>query len=118
VDGQDVEAIYSATTHLVQRARSGVGPGFLQCNTYRFYGHHVGDISRTYYRSKQEEEEWKATHDPIKFMADRLVGQGLANREKLESIRAEVQAEINAGVEFALRAPLPTLAEVDQDVYA
>ena len=40
-------------------------PRFLLCNTYRYHGHHVGDINREYYRSKQEEQKWKTERDPI-----------------------------------------------------
>ncbi|OLD51250.1 MAG: ABC transporter substrate-binding protein, partial [Armatimonadetes bacterium 13_1_40CM_3_65_7] len=54
VDGQDVRAVYDTTAPLVERARKGDGPAFLLCNTYRFRGHHVGDISRDYYRAKHE----------------------------------------------------------------
>ena len=50
---------------LVDRARRGDGPAFLLCNTYRYHGHHVGDINREYYRSKQEEQKWKTERDPI-----------------------------------------------------
>src|SRR5205814_1254941 len=45
VDGQDVRAVYSAASSLVERARNSEGPSFLQCDTYRFHGHHVGDIT-------------------------------------------------------------------------
>ncbi len=61
-------------TRLVQRARAGEGPAFLQADTYRYSGHHVGDINREYYRSKQEEQHWKTERDPIKLhgeLADR-----------------------------------------------
>src|SRR5215469_9465553 len=57
VDGQDVRAVYAVAQALVERARKGEGPAFLVCNTYRYHGHHVGDINREYYRSKQEEHE-------------------------------------------------------------
>src|SRR2546429_1160413 len=60
VDGQDVRAVYAPAQRLVERARKGEGPAFLVCDTYRYHGHHVGDINREYYRSKQEEQEWKA----------------------------------------------------------
>src|SRR5262245_18932864 len=56
VDSEDVRAVYGAALPLVERARRGEGPAFLVCNTYRFRGHHVGDVSRDYYRSKQEEQ--------------------------------------------------------------
>ena len=74
VDGQDVRAVYTVTKRLVERARRGEGPAFLQANTYRFMGHHVGDISREYYRSKQEEQEaWKTERDPIKVAAEAIL---------------------------------------------
>src|SRR5271163_144552 len=56
VDGQDVRAVHAIATELADRARRGEGPAFLLCNTYRYRGHHVGDINREYYRSKKEEQ--------------------------------------------------------------
>src|SRR5436305_1838312 len=44
LDGQDIRAIYSTAQRLVKRAREGQGPAFMLCNTYRYFGHHVGDI--------------------------------------------------------------------------
>src|SRR5262249_44791514 len=58
VDGQDVRAVYGIAQRLVDGARKGDGPAFLLCNTYRYHGHHVGDINHEYYRSKQEELQW------------------------------------------------------------
>src|SRR5712692_1918770 len=74
VDGQDVERVYETTAPLVERARRLEGPGFLLCNTYRFRGHHVGDVSREYYRTKQEEQQWSAEKDPIAIAFGRLIG--------------------------------------------
>src|SRR6201993_589983 len=68
VDGQDVRAVFAVATALVERARSGDGPAFLVCNTYRHRGHHVGDINREYYRTKQEEQHWRTDRDPIKLL--------------------------------------------------
>ena len=64
----------------MDRCRRGEGPAFLLVNTYRFTGHHVGDISRDYYRSKQEEQKWKTERDPIKILGDWLIEQNLADR--------------------------------------
>jgi TPP-dependent pyruvate/acetoin dehydrogenase alpha subunit len=117
VDGQDVQRVYETANRLVERARQGEGPAFLQCDTYRYYGHHVGDISRSYYRSKEEEQEWRETRDPLRVLADWLLGQGTA-QETLDQIDQGAKAEIEAGAEFALHAPYPDLSEVDQHVYA
>jgi pyruvate dehydrogenase E1 component alpha subunit len=118
VDGQDVRAVYATAKRLVDRARKGEGPAFLVCNTYRYAGHHVGDINREYYRSKQEEQEWKTERDPIKNLADWLIEQKHNDSDALDRIQAEVRSEMKAAVEFALAAPYPGLEEAEQDVYA
>jgi len=118
VDGQDVRAVHAVATKLIGSARQGNGPALLLCNTYRYTGHHVGDISREYYRSKQEEHEWKTQRDPILLFAAWLTGQKIADSAALGRIESEVKAEIQAAVDFAIAAPYPALAEVEQDVYA
>ena len=118
VDGQNVSAVYAAAMHVVERARQGVGPAFLLFNTYRYRGHHVGDVDRSYYRSKQEEQEWITTRDPVRVLGEWLISQGLTDQTVLDTIQADVRAEIEAGVQFALHAPYPDVREVTEDVYA
>ena len=118
VDGQDVRAVYGIAGKLVDRARRGGGPSFLVCNTYRYTGHHVGDINREYYRSKDEERHWKTERDPIKLLADWLIEQGLADSAQFSLIQSEVESEMRKAVEFAVAAPYPGVDEVEQDVYA
>jgi len=118
VDGQDVRVVHEAASRLVSRARAGEGPGFLLCNTYRYHGHHVGDINREYYRSKQEEQLWKTQRDPIRLLTNWLVEQHHVDSAVFERIQSELQSEMEKAVAFAVAAPYPTLDEVDQDVYA
>ncbi len=118
VDGQDVRAVHEVATELVKRARAGDGPAFLQCDTYRYSGHHVGDINREYYRSKQEEQLWKTDRDPIKVLGHRLIAQGYADAASLEKISDEVRRIMEAAVKFAIDAPYPQVDQVEQDVYA
>jgi len=118
VDGQDVRAVYAVMQRLAERARRGEGPSFLMANTYRFMGHHVGDISREYYRSKQEEQTWKSERDPIKVATEAILSQNIADRAALDLIQAEVKAEIDKAVQFAMAAPYPNVDKVEQDVYA
>jgi TPP-dependent pyruvate/acetoin dehydrogenase alpha subunit len=118
VDGQDVQLVQETMQRLVERARRGDGPAFLECITYRYYGHHVGDINRTYYRSKEEEQEWRENRDPLKLLEEKLVSQNLTDQVILERIRADVKAEVEAGVQFAIDAPYPQPGEVTEDVYA
>jgi pyruvate dehydrogenase E1 component alpha subunit len=118
IDGQDVRLVYKTMQRLVERARKGEGPSLLFCNTYRFHGHHVGDIAREYYRSKEEEKLWKTERDPVTLMANALVAEGLADKAALDKIQSEVQTEMEAAVKFAVDAPYPSADKVDQDVYA
>jgi TPP-dependent pyruvate/acetoin dehydrogenase alpha subunit len=118
VDGQDVRAVYATAAGLVEKARTAGGPAFLVCNTYRYTGHHVGDINREYYRSKQEEQMWKSDRDPLLLLAATLKNEGLASASALDAIEKEVTAQMNAAAESAIAAPYPAVDKVGQDVYA
>jgi pyruvate dehydrogenase E1 component alpha subunit len=112
VDGQDVFAVYEASTRAVERARRGDGPSFLVCATYRYQGHHVGDVDRAYYRSKDEEERWRAERDPITLLAARL-----GDDSEVDRIRERVEADVGDAVAYALDAPYPDTSEVTNHVY-
>lgn len=117
VDGQDVRQVHHTMRHLVERARRGYGPAFLICNTYRYYGHHVGDINRSYYRPKEEEQQWWAERDPLNILSQWLIGQNMAETLLFENIRQEVRQIIDQGVRFAQNALYPDPSEVSQHVY-
>lgn len=118
VDGQDVRAVYRTTGRLVARARRGEGPAFLLAHTYRFFGHHVGDIDRAYYRSKDEEQQWRKDRDPLAVLAGWLLDGKVLDPAALARLDQEVQANVDAAMQFALSAPYPEPTEVDQHVYA
>jgi pyruvate dehydrogenase E1 component alpha subunit len=118
VDGQDVLAVNSLTQELVDRARKGYGPFFVLLNTYRYYGHHVGDINREYYRSKEEEMLWRKDRDPITNFTQLLVEKKISTTEELKSIEREIETEAEEAVNYALDAAWPDSSEVDMHVFA
>ncbi len=118
VDGQDVLAVNTLTQSLVERARKGEGPFFIELMTYRYHGHHVGDINREYYRSKDEEKDWKDNRDPIIRFRAHLVSEGIASEDEIEAINAEIAREATDAVAYAEAAPYPPAHEVDMHVYA
>ncbi|MCC5957867.1 MAG: thiamine pyrophosphate-dependent dehydrogenase E1 component subunit alpha [Rhodobacteraceae bacterium] len=118
IDGQDVLAVNDLTRKLVARARRGEGPFFMELMTYRYHGHHVGDINREYYRSKAEEKEWKENRDPIIRFRAHLVSEGIATEDELDAMNAEVERDAAEAVAYAEAAPYPDASEVDQHVFA
>jgi acetoin:2,6-dichlorophenolindophenol oxidoreductase subunit alpha len=118
VDGQNVRAVYDVSSKLVDRARKGEGPAFVLANTYRFRGHHVGDVSRDYYRSKQEEQRWMAERDPIKILGAYLTGDHIVEQADLDRVHEELTAEMDRAMQWAIDAPYPAVEEVAEDVYA
>jgi pyruvate dehydrogenase E1 component alpha subunit len=118
VDGQNVREVHEATQRLVERARQGEGAAFMLCNTYRYHGHHVGDVSRSYYRAPEEEADWKTNRDPLKNLSEWLIAQHNADTTLFENIEQQVETEVEAAVEYALNAPYPQPEEVNQHVYA
>ncbi len=118
IDGQNVRDVYTAALKFIERARSGGGPAFLQCLTYRYHGHHVGDIARAYYRPKAEEQEWVTNRDPVRLHGEWLMANGVADRATLDAMQQELIAEMDAAVDFAINAAYPDPSKVDQDIYA
>ena len=91
--------------------RSGDGPGRAGAagrrsgvpvvHTYRYRGHHVGDIAREYYRPKQEEQELDVGARSDHAARRWLIAQGSTDQAGLDRIQSEVAAEMDAAVEFA-----------------
>jgi len=115
VDGNDVEAVYSAAGEAVRRARDGQGPTLIECKTYRTVGHYVGDPG-TGYRPKEEIEAWKA-RSPIEILKARLLAAGMVGEQELQRIENEVQALIADAVEFSRNSPWPDPAGAMAHVY-
>ena len=115
VDGMDVLAIFQATQKAVERARGGDGPSFIEAITYRYHGHHIGDL-KTPYRSQEEIQEWKK-RDPLERLKVRLVQDGIT-LERLMEIEQDVDREVEESVDFGKNSPLPPVEEVIEHVYA
>ena len=105
VDGNDVFACFEAMKGAVEKARQGGGPTLIECMTYRFHPHTSDDDDRTY-RTREEVEEAKRK-DPLVVFGNYLKGIGLIDDQGIESLRAEVKAEVDAAVDEAWNAADP-----------
>jgi acetoin:2,6-dichlorophenolindophenol oxidoreductase subunit alpha len=115
VDGQDIDAVYAATSEAVERARGGGGPSLLEMKTYRYRGHSRSDPAK--YRPEGELDRWKA-RDPIELLGASLIAEGVIGPNDPVEIRNEAQAAIDAAAELAATSPYPTLEETIPYVYA
>jgi TPP-dependent pyruvate/acetoin dehydrogenase alpha subunit len=99
VDGNDVLAVRNAALEAVERARAGEGPTFLECQTYRWYGHFTADDGK--YRPHEEITYWKEERDPIRNLAKEILDNGEATHQDLDRIHDEVNKEIDRAFTFA-----------------
>ena len=99
VDGNDILAVYSAAKEAVDRARSGQGPTFMECVTYRMMMHTTADDPKRY-RTEEEVNAWKA-RDPIIRFQKYLTDKGLLSEEKVQTLEEEIQGEIQQAVDRA-----------------
>ena len=118
VDGQDVRAVYEATSTAVARARRGEGPTLLEARTYRFDEHNVGlFIPGAPYRSPDEVEEYKKKRDPIALFRAALLEKGCSHSE-LRSIEEEVAQEVRDAIDFADASPFPDPGALYDHLYS
>ncbi len=116
VDGNDVIAVYEVVRAAVERARSGGGPTFIECLTYRIGAHSTSD-DPTRYRSNEEVERW-GRRDPIERFHRYLVAKGLTTDAKRAAIEAEIDAEVIAAIKEVEPLPPPARESLFDDVYA
>jgi pyruvate dehydrogenase E1 component alpha subunit len=115
VDGMDVMAVYQEATKAVKRAREGKGPTLLECTTYRFEGHQMGDPDH-FYRSKNEIDEWKA-RCPIARLRRMLMNDAILTEKEIETIERIAKEQIDEAVKFAEESPAPDLQSALRDVF-
>ena len=115
VDGNDVLEVYRVTKEAIKRARKGEGPSLIECKTYRFKGHHVGDPGRLY-RLEKETKEWKE-RCPIKTFRERLTKEKISSEEELSLIEEDTKKIIKEAVDFAIQSPYPDKNEVYRNLF-
>ncbi len=116
VDGMDALAVREVAMHAVERAKRGEGPTLIEAKTYRFFDHQGIKGMRIPYRDPAEVEAWKS-RDAIRLIETIGIERGLATAEDFERIWAEVEAEIQDGIDFARTSPDPDPADILDDVY-
>ncbi len=115
VDGNDPLAVAAALDEALRRARTGGGPTFIECVTFRFRGHYFGD--RMPYIPRNQLAAAMAA-DPVPRFRTHLCDDGICDEDELDSIENDAAATVEAALKTVMSADSPSIEELDQDVYA
>ncbi len=118
VDGNDVVAVARATERLLEKARKGEGPGYLEAVTYRWRGH-VGPREDDDVGLKRKEDlvQWKK-RDPVRRLKDALITKSYFNEEKFRALEIELRAQMETDWQRAEASPFPPTSELLDLVYS
>jgi len=116
IDGNDLLLVYEVMCAAERHVRAGLGPFFVETQTYRYFGHSKSD--RNLYRTKEEIEEWRSKRDPIARYKAELVQNSILTEAAAEQIDQEALAVIEAAAAFAEASPEPDPNTVTEYVYA
>lgn len=114
VDGNDILAVHEAAKRAVTHVRSGKGPYFVECKTFRMSGHSAHDAAD--YVPSSVREEW-SRRDPILMLQKHMVEEMGADEQVFVDLRKQVLAEIDEAVTWALAQPFPDPSTLEDDVY-
>lgn len=119
VDGTDALAVYHAASEAVARARRGEGPTLIEAKTHRKGGHAEGEtafLAGQNYRSAEEIAAAEA-NDPVMKLHTYIVEKGIAAAEQLETLDADIVAQVEHAVAFARESPEPALESIYEDTW-
>ena len=114
VDGMDALAIREAMLTAREHAVDGNGPVLIEALTYRFRGHSMADPA--YYRTREEEQLWKSTRDPITLFEEKLKAAGIMRDEDIQETSEKVDELVDQCVQFASHSPDPDIDSLYTDV--
>lgn len=117
VDGMDVVAVYEAAKKAVKRARDGKGPTLIECKTYRWQGHHVGDPGDYRVRKQKDEKDKWMERCPVACTKAEAIKKKIATKADFEKIEKVIDEEIANAVQFAQDSPYPDPSEAFTDIF-
>ncbi|GAX87444.1 pyruvate dehydrogenase E1 component alpha subunit [Lebetimonas natsushimae] len=114
INGMDVFEVYNEVMKAKEYIENGLGPYFIEAETYRFEGHSMSDNGK--YRSEEEMEIFKR-RDPIENLKNKALKLGIVEKEFFDETDKKIEKEIAEAVEFAANSPEPEIEELHTDVY-
>ncbi|MBI3681985.1 MAG: dehydrogenase E1 component subunit alpha/beta [Acidobacteria bacterium] len=105
VDGTDFFSSYDAIKEALLWCRTRKGPALVHAHLIRPYSHSLSDDERLY--KTKEERDQESLRDPVFRFPEQLMREGVLDRHTLQLIGHEVEMEVQAATEAALKAESP-----------
>lgn len=117
LDGNNILEVYQTLRKLAADMREHPEPVLVECRTFRMRGHE--EASGVKYVPTELMEQW-AAKDPVINYENFLLQKGILSEELVNSIKADIKADINTALDKAYSEPAitPDLAVEMGDVYA
>jgi TPP-dependent pyruvate/acetoin dehydrogenase alpha subunit len=115
LDGQDLDVATAGLRDVVERARGGGDPQFVEMKTYRYSGHSRSDTAP--YRDPDEFEAW-LDRDPIDILRSRLIEEGELTQATADELAADVDQRLETVIEATKSEPFPEPAAMFANIYA
>jgi 2-oxoisovalerate dehydrogenase E1 component len=115
-DGTDLIDCYRAAGEAIGYTRRRRRPSLLHASCTRPYSHSMSDDESAY--RGEEERRAQRERDPLTRAHALLVESGIATAEGLDAMAAEVEAEVVAASDEALRAPQPARETVLRHLFS
>jgi len=113
IDGNDPCTVRDAVRAAAERARRGEGPSFIECKTFRLWGHYNRDPE--HYRNRAD-KQCAESNDPLLRLERLLAEEGLATPASLAELKENIDAEILALGEEVSASALPDPATACEHV--
>ncbi|XP_054611298.1 pyruvate dehydrogenase E1 component subunit alpha, somatic form, mitochondrial-like isoform X2 [Dunckerocampus dactyliophorus] len=117
VDGMDILCVREATRFACDYCRSGKGPIIMELQTYRFFGHLIGDTENKY-RSGDEVDEVRRKRDPICVLEGHMVRNNMATLEELKEMNKKIVNDVEEAAQFAIQSTEPPVEELCNYIYS
>src|SRR5260370_33837905 len=115
-DGVDFLDSYRVMSDAVRYCRAGNGPALVRAGVVRLLPHSLSDDERMY--KTAAERALEAERDPVLTYPRWLVAEGILDRQRLQLLTHEVEEEVRAATEEALRAAPPARESALQNLYS
>jgi 2-oxoisovalerate dehydrogenase E1 component len=116
IDGNNILKVYDTIRQLAETMRDDPRPVLVECVTFRMRGHE--EASGTKYVPKELFDVW-GRKDPVATFEKFLIAEGVLTEAMIETTRAHIKQDIEAGLEtaFAEKNPSPDTALELKELY-